>query len=285
MVKYVLSIMVFINLVFASEYVDSLLELANHENPEAQYNLGQYYEKGNNSKQSYKKALKWYQRSAENNNSRAQFQLYFYYLRGIKVKRNKQMAIQWLSKAVEQELPEAQHYMAMEYFAKHEKKKAFELELLASKAGYRPSLTSLAEKYLHGWGVKPDTSEAIKWLKNASELGSCVANVKLGEIYYQQGDINACKKEYEIAIAKGCDRTVQRLEIIEARQEIAKNGFSYSLAKKLLKKRGSLWTKYLIEVFDQYGNESIAKLYANHTNKHLRFKGITFLEKNKIPFD
>ena len=67
----------------------------------AQYNLGNFYVKGQVIGQDYTQAFYWYKKSAEQGNSKAQYNLGMCYRNGEGVEPDYSMAIYWLRKAAD----------------------------------------------------------------------------------------------------------------------------------------------------------------------------------------
>ena len=70
--------------------------------PQAQFNLGLMYAKGQGVKKDLKEAVNWYKKAAERNLAKAQFYLGWMYENGLGVKKDLTEAIKWYRKAAEQ---------------------------------------------------------------------------------------------------------------------------------------------------------------------------------------
>jgi len=84
-------------------------------NPEAQYNLGTFYESGQGVPQDYAQAVDLYRRAANQGLAAAQFNLGLLYDNGQGVDRDYAQAAQWYLKAAEQGLPRAQYNLGTMY--------------------------------------------------------------------------------------------------------------------------------------------------------------------------
>ena len=118
--------------------------------PNAQYNMGVLYERGQIVKQDYKEAIKWYRKAADQDLAMAQFNLALMYDEGHGVKQDYKEAAKWYKKAAVQGLPQAEY--------------------------------NLGYMYLNGQGVFKDYDEAVKWLKLSAEHGHETAAALLKEL-------------------------------------------------------------------------------------------------------
>ena len=76
-------------------------DAADRGDPEAQYNLGVWYEKGRNVPQDYAEAAKWYRASAEQGYAGAQYNLGSLYVDGLGVPQDHDAAVTWYDTALE----------------------------------------------------------------------------------------------------------------------------------------------------------------------------------------
>ncbi len=81
------------------EIFQDLLKQAKEGNPEVQYRVAKIYDDGLLIPHDFKKALKWYEKSAQNNYEQAQFTMGYFYCRGIGVEKNSKLANEWLLKS------------------------------------------------------------------------------------------------------------------------------------------------------------------------------------------
>ena len=122
--------------------------LAEKGNAQAQFNLGEMYEKGNGVAHDYAEAIKWYTKSAEQGFSEAQN-----YLGVLYQNRNEDYAeaTKWYRKAAEQ--------------------------------GYLVAQLNLGSMYYYGKGVTQNYEEAARWYHLAAEQGDIWAQYFLGNMY------------------------------------------------------------------------------------------------------
>ena len=81
-------------------YSDKLLQRAESGDAEAQYNIGNCYFYGLGVKKDYKKAVKWFHKSAEQGNASAANDLGTCYHNGFGVEQDEEEAKRWWRKAV-----------------------------------------------------------------------------------------------------------------------------------------------------------------------------------------
>ncbi|MCG8621050.1 MAG: sel1 repeat family protein [Proteobacteria bacterium] len=82
--------------------LDELRTRAEAGDPDAQYEVGYAYFTGNGTKQSYKRARKWYERAAKQGHAGAQFNLGLIYLDGIGTSRRDILGLAWMYVAATQ---------------------------------------------------------------------------------------------------------------------------------------------------------------------------------------
>ena len=119
--------------------VDEIKEKAEAGDAESQFNLGSMYSQGNEVKQDYFEAFKWWNKAAEQGYVGAQSNLGFMYDNGRGVKQNYYEAFKWYRKAAEQNFADAQY--------------------------------NLGFMYENGEGVSKDYKEAAKWYRKAAQQG------------------------------------------------------------------------------------------------------------------
>ena len=108
-----------------------LRPIAEQGDPDAEYTLGDMYDRGNGVPQDYKEAVKWYMPAAEKGVAAAQDRLGFFYSFGKGVPRDYAEAAKWDRRAAEQGVATAQ--------------------------------TRLGTLYANGWGLPKDPVSAEFW--------------------------------------------------------------------------------------------------------------------------
>jgi TPR repeat protein len=84
--------------------------------PEAQFNLGLLYDKGQGVPQNYAEAVTWYRKAAEQGNVKGQYSLGMMYYNGQDVPQDYAEAVKWLRKAAEQGNGKGQYSLGMMYY-------------------------------------------------------------------------------------------------------------------------------------------------------------------------
>jgi TPR repeat protein len=115
------------------------LPKAEQGDSDAQYAVGEMYEKGKGAVRDQQKAFEWYNKSADQGNVKAAYKLGLAYLKGNGVSKNYSKARSWLEKSANKDYVRAQYY--------------------------------LGEIYENGHGVSQDYDEAMKWYKRALKGG------------------------------------------------------------------------------------------------------------------
>jgi len=177
--------------------IQTLLQLAEKNDADAQYELAEAYRTGTGVFENFSEALRWYRAAAELGLADAQNNLGAMYLAGMGIDKNPVAAAYWYLKAAEQEQVHAQ----------------FNLGML----------------YLLGSGVEQSDEEAANWLHTAAEQGDLEAISQLG-ILYQLGrgveqNYVAAAELHTIAAIEGHIASIDKLaEFQEEIESAALNG-------------------------------------------------------------
>ena len=139
--------------------------LAEQGNADAQYDVGEMFEKGSGVATDPKKAFVWFEKSAAQGHIKAQFRVAYMYYKGQGVDANVNKAYQLMEKPANDGNVRAQYYLA---------------QMLAN-----------------GDGVKPDRDEAFTWYSRSSLGGYKPADDALGELKRAMAD--KVRKEEERA--------------------------------------------------------------------------------------
>lgn len=110
----------------------------------AQYAVGEMYEKGKGTARDIGKAFDWYWKSAKQDNKKAAYKVGLFYYNGTVVKNDFKEAHTWFSNSAKKNYVRAQFY--------------------------------LGEIYEHGKGVKQDNKKALQWYKRALAGGYAAAS-------------------------------------------------------------------------------------------------------------
>ena len=163
---------------YAKEVVDGMLEQANNGNTDSQYHLALGYESGSVGEVNQKKAIYWYEKAAVGGHIDAQINLACCYQRGEGVFPDMDKAAYWFEKAAIQGAADAQLSLGLYYFhgngANKEKdyEKAFYWFMKAAKQKNLTAMHNVAICYYNGHGVETDITSAMMWLEESSNLGN-----------------------------------------------------------------------------------------------------------------
>ena len=124
-------------LIFFADNLFTLTLLAEFENYDAQYRLGNMYYYGYGVNKDYKKAVEWYQKSADQGYKLAQNDLGHMYDQGYGIDKDYKRAIEWYQKSADQGCEDAQY--------------------------------SLGNMYYYGYGVDKDYKKAIEWYQKSAD--------------------------------------------------------------------------------------------------------------------
>lgn len=144
---------------------------AENDYAKAQYNLGLLIE----AQRDYQRAAYWYLRAAIQNFSPAQNNLAVMHAKGLGVSRDIQKANHWYEKAAQNGNEKAQYSLGIAYangegIAVDHSKAAYWIHQSA-KRDFAPAQGYLAILYVQGLGVKENFDEARTWAKKAHENG------------------------------------------------------------------------------------------------------------------
>ena len=129
----------------------ALLAKAKAGDAEAQYQLGNAYNYGDEVRRDYAQALIWYRKGAEQGNADSQFQLGGLYHFGHGVPQDEAQAFVWIVKAAQQSNIDAEFF--------------------------------ISTCYTQGWGVPRNDAKAAIWLRKAAEQGDARSQFYLGHFY------------------------------------------------------------------------------------------------------
>jgi TPR repeat protein len=199
------------------------LPLAQSGDQFAQWNLGNYYLRGEGVEQDYKQAFKWYSLSAKQGHKRAQFDLGVMYDNGEGIPKNHEEAFKWFLLSAEQGFSSAQRILGVMYEngrgVEQNHKEAVKWHKLAADKGHADSQNFLGQMYEIGQDVPRDYKEAIKWYKLAAEQNDIFSQNNLGVIYYQgkgvPKDDEEALKWFSLAAEQGNERAQVNLDLLK----------------------------------------------------------------------
>ena len=185
----------------ARQMIESCMEAVMYhkgifENPEELYALGKRYYYGTGTEKDYTKAVKYFQKAADQGLANAQdyLALCYYYEQGIA--QDYEKAAQWWQKAADQGHRNAQYNLGLCYKngkgVPTDPAKAAALFQKAADQGETLAQVRLAESYYYGKGVKQDFEKAAEWYEKAVQQGHEAA----------KGPLEDCRKKIEEAKAK-----------------------------------------------------------------------------------
>jgi TPR repeat protein len=155
--------------------------------PRAQFYIGLMYERGYGVPRSYGTALDWYRRAAAQNFAPAEIALARIYGRGLGVERDPAQRTAWLLHAANQGNPQAQLFLGNIYRrgldTQQDLASAAQWYQRAALQEFPPAEMQLGLMYEHGEGVNRDYTQAARLLRLAAEKGKAIAQNALGMLY------------------------------------------------------------------------------------------------------
>ena len=132
----------------------------------AQYELGRHYYHGEGVRQSYKKAIKWFRRAADQEFAQAQMALWVCYTLG---RFDGDLAFEYLKKAAAHGEMMAEFNLGLCYdLGEHvpqDRALAFEYYKKAAEKGMLCAQNNVGSCYCEGIGVSRDPELAVEWFK------------------------------------------------------------------------------------------------------------------------
>jgi len=158
---------------------------AEHDDPAAQFALGQSILSSDGDHKNIDDAVKWFTRSALGGHAPAQLQLGRMYCQGQLVAKNEAEAVRWFTMAAERGEIEAESWLGSWYGTFGANYNASESVRWMSKAavkGCADSQSNLGAAYQFGLGVPVDVAEAVRWYTKAADQDVAVAQYNLGSV-------------------------------------------------------------------------------------------------------
>ena len=192
-----------------SDKLERLQEKAEHSDPEAMFELGGLYERGEGVEKKIYKALWLYLRAARGGNVEAQYKLGLLYRQ--KPFEDKAASVYWLSEAALAGHTDARYELARFYLksegAGRDLKEGATLLKKLAESGHRRAQNDLGSCYYRGSGVEKNYSEAFKWYEKSANQGEATGQFNLA-VCYEKGqgtDKNLAEavKYYKKAAAQG----------------------------------------------------------------------------------
>ena len=172
---------------------------ANNTNVNAQYYLGYLYKEGKIVPKDINKALYWYKKAANNGSEIAQYSLGHFYYSAVDVKKDNREAIKWLEKAGAQNYKKSYYILGLLYLnsggEEIDYKKSFEYFSKGLDSNDSYSQMAVAYMYQNGYGVKGNHLKAIELYEMAANSGYKVAQYNLGRIYHYGKGVKSDKQK------------------------------------------------------------------------------------------
>ena len=167
--------------------LDTLIQLAENGDVEAQYRLALSYYRGEGVERDPKEAFEWFEKAAKQGDDNAQFYLAKCYDDGEGVEEDKGEAFRWYKKSGERGNISAQNNLACCYDkgdgVEKDKEKAFKWFKKAAEQGDAVAQNNLACCYDNGDGVEKNEERAFEWYKRSAEQGYADAQYNLACFY------------------------------------------------------------------------------------------------------
>lgn len=167
--------------------------------PEAQFNLGLMYLKGEGVAQDYVEAKALFEKAAQQNNVRAQVNLGRMYAKAKGVAPNYGKAVYWFNKAAELGYADAQYSLGVLYVHGHgvarDYDKAHDLFLKSAQQKNASAQYQLGLMYFKGKGVAIDKVTALKWLILAGDYDDAVTYRAYAESQMSKREIEDAKAQ------------------------------------------------------------------------------------------
>ncbi len=155
--------------------------------PEAQHDLAAIYTAGHgNVKQDFKRAMFWFEQSANAGVANAAYNLGVLHHQGLGTKPDLKKAIEWYTRAADLGHPEAQYNLGIAYIegvgVEYDPFKANAYFEKAAAKGIMEASYNLGLIYENGLLGKAQPDEALVWYKDASDQGSPEAKAALEQL-------------------------------------------------------------------------------------------------------
>jgi TPR repeat protein len=176
--------------------------------PEAEFQLGRAYDRGDGVPQDYAQALNWYKKAAEAGNAKAMNNLGVIYADGHGVKADRAEAINWFRQGAEKGAVRAQVNLAQHLEADPATKtSSVQWYRKAAEQGDVDSAAHMAKlAYFGDEGVKQDYSESAHWAQLAAARDNVQAETILGVLYMNGFGMARSPKDARRWLQKAADQ-------------------------------------------------------------------------------
>ncbi len=176
--------------------LEDLGSRANHGDVKAQLDLAYRYRDGKGVAKDEAGAMRWAHRAADSGNKGAMNFIGYAYLRGSAVKRSPEIAFGYF-KAAAGKSAQAAFNLGQCYFGaqgtEQDIPKALDWWKKAAEQGHGSAAATAAMAYLSGEGIAPDAAQARGLAERAAELNNPSGLVVLGEMQFQDGELDKAK--------------------------------------------------------------------------------------------
>ena len=180
---------------------ENLLETrAKRGDANAQYILGLEYFGGFGRVKDYRKALEWYQKSANQGHIKAQHELGGMYYYGNGTTKNAKKAVEWWEKAANQGNVDAQYNLGIAYQKGYgnygsgkDYKKAITWYQKAANQGDAGAQNNLGYMYSMGLGIRQNHKKAFEWYQKSSNQGNIDGRNNVGRMYLKGNGVRQNK--------------------------------------------------------------------------------------------
>lgn len=149
--------------------------------------------------QNYEKAVRYFEKAANNGDMESQKKVGNFYLYGDHVAKDYEKAFHYIEMAAKQGDPVAQYELAgMYYYGNGINKnlnEATKYYQMSADQGYAPAINKLGDLYVDGEGVPENIEKAIEYFRLAASLNDINALVNLGNLYYSGKGVNENDQE------------------------------------------------------------------------------------------
>jgi TPR repeat protein len=164
-------------------------QLAEHDDSDAQAELGWMYAHGEGVLQNYGNAAYWLRKAAKQENAIAQSNLGMLYVKGRGVPQSDAEAVYWFTKAAKGGYALAAANLGLSYYSGEGVPKNYAKAMYwlrrAAKRGVVTAQFALGKAYDNGHGVPQNYIKAMQWYSKAAKRGFAHAQVELGLMLYQ----------------------------------------------------------------------------------------------------
>ena len=180
-------------------------------------NLGVLYAEGWGVKQSDADAVEWFRKAANAGDAGGENNLGSMYLAGRGVEASDAMGAKWIVAAAQQNSPEAQYALGTLYAngrgVAQDDAQAVKWLKAAAAQGYAPAQFLMGKLYMAGAGVPRSDADAVMWWQKAAGHGLAEAQSALGSMYLKRDPVEAYSW-YALAAASGDKQAVAALNSI-----------------------------------------------------------------------